>query len=264
MNHYKALIIDDEHFAQQGLKKIIQHALPDFFVSIDTANSVKEGVEKIKDNQPDIVFLDIQMPEEFGFKLFDYFDDITFDVIFTTAHSDYILEAVNQWGCLGYLMKPISISDLKVLLNRFVERQNQKKTTKEVVNISDDFEDEVETDNLKDVFKNEHGIIFIPSITEVLVLKIEDIIYCKADDSYCTIFTEKEAYMVTKTLKEVENLIDQTNFFRVNRSYLVNINFAKKFDKRNNLLILNCHPKDGESNLPVTSLGYKILSNVVA
>jgi len=101
MNHYKALIIDDEHFAQQGLKKIIQHALPDFFVSIDTANSVKEGVEKIKENQPDIVFLDIQMPEEFGFKLFDYFDDITFDVIFTTAHSDYILEAVNQWGCLG-------------------------------------------------------------------------------------------------------------------------------------------------------------------
>ena len=71
MKTYKALIIDDEHFAQQGLKKIIQHALPDFFMSIDTASSVKEGVEIIKQIKPDIVFLDIQMPDEFGFKLFD-------------------------------------------------------------------------------------------------------------------------------------------------------------------------------------------------
>lgn len=264
MDNYKALIIDDEHFSQQGLKKIIQHALPNFFKLIDTASSVKEGVEKIKENQPDIVFLDIQMPDEYGFKLFDYFDDITFDVIFTTAHSDYILQAVNQWGCLGYLMKPIAISDLKILLNRFVERQSQLNHNNEVVNVNDDFEEEVETENLKDTFKNEHGIIFIPSITEVLVLKIDDIIYCKADDSYCTIFTKDDAYMVTKTLKEVENLIDQTNFFRVNRSYLVNINFAKKFDKRNNVLILACKPKEGESNLPVTSLGYKIVSNVVS
>ena len=96
------------------------------------------------------------------------------------------------------------------------------------------------------------------------MLKIDEIIYCKADDSYCTIFTKEDSYMVTKTLKEVENLIGQTNFFRVNRSYLVNINFAKKFDKRNNTLVLNCVPKNGEVNLPVTSLGYKILSNVVS
>ena len=96
MKNYKALIIDDEHFAQQGLKKIIQHALPNFFISIDTASSVKEGVDLINEINPDIVFLDIQMPNEFGFKLFDYFDEITFDVIFTTAHSYYIMQAVNQ------------------------------------------------------------------------------------------------------------------------------------------------------------------------
>ncbi|MGV0924160.1 LytR/AlgR family response regulator transcription factor [Empedobacter tilapiae] len=264
MNNYKALIIDDEHFAQQGLKKVIQHALPDFFVSIDTASSVKEGVEKIKENKPDIVFLDIQMPEEFGFKLFDYFNDISFDVIFTTAHSDYILQAVNQWGCLGYLMKPISISDLKILLQRFEERQNDINRSNKIEIIKEDSEEEVDTENLKEIFKNEHGIIFIPSITEVLVLKINEIIYCKADDSYCTIYTKDDVFMITKTLKEVENLINQTNFFRVNRSYLVNINFAKKIDKRNNQLILNCSPKGGEINLPVTSLGYKILSNVVS
>lgn len=264
MNNYKALIIDDEHFAQQGLKKVIQHALPNFFVSIDTASSVKEGVEKIKENQPDIVFLDIQMPEEFGFKLFDYFNDISFDVIFTTAHSDYILQAVNQWGCLGYLMKPISISDLKILLQRFEERQNDINRSNKIEIIKEDSEEEVDTENLKEIFKNEHGIIFIPSITEVLVLKINEIIYCKADDSYCTIYTKDDVFMITKTLKEVENLINQTNFFRVNRSYLVNINFAKKIDKRNNQLILNCSPKGGEINLPVTSLGYKILSNVVS
>ena len=264
MKTYKALIIDDEHFAQQGLKKIIQHALPNFFISIDTASSVKEGVDLINEINPDIVFLDIQMPNEFGFKLFDYFDEITFDVIFTTAHSDYILQAVNQWGCLGYLMKPIAISELKTLLNRFEERQNSFKKTENSSPILDDIEDDLSDEDLKNIFKNEHGIIFIPSITEVLVIKIDEIIYCKADDSYCTIFTKDDAYMVTKTLKEVESLINQTNFFRVNRSYLVNINFAKKFDKRNNVLILNCEPKDGEISLPVTSLGYKILSNVIS
>ena len=260
----KALIIDDEHFAQQGLKKIIQHALPDLFISIDTASSVKEGVKIIKEINPDLVFLDIQMPDEFGFKLFDYFEKISFDVIFTTAHSDYILQAVNQWGCLGYLMKPIAISELKLLLNRFVERQKSIPVHSPIQISTDDSEDEIENLDLKNSFKTEHGIIFIPSITEVLVIKIKDIIYCKADDSYCTIYTSEDAFMVTKTLKEVESLIDQTNFFRVNRSYLVNINYAKKFDKRNNLLILNTEPKDGEINLPVTSLGYKILSNVIS
>ncbi len=263
MKHYKALIIDDEHFAQQGLKKIIQHAFPDFFMSIDTASSVKEGVQIIQEIKPDIVFLDIQMPDEFGFKLFEYFNEINFDVIFTTAHSDYVLQAVNQWGCLGYLMKPISISDLKVLLNRFIDRQKLIPITDDFSKFIEEIEEEPKID-LKNTFKKVHGIIFISSITEVLVLKIDEIIYCKADDNYCTIYTKDDVFMVTKTLKEVENLIDQTNFFRVNRSYLVNIYFAKKFDKRNNILMLNCQPKDGEVNLPVTTLGYKILSNVVS
>ena len=264
MKNYKALIIDDEHFAQQGLKKIIQHALPNFFISIDTASSVKEGVDLINEINPDIVFLDIQMPNEFGFKLFDYFDEITFDVIFTTAHSDYILQAVNQWGCLGYLMKPIAISDLKILMNRFVERQNiVPKSITEIEKI-EEVEDEISNNDLKNQLKNEHGIIFIPSITEVLVLKIDEIIYCKADDSYCTIYTKDASFMVTKTLKEVEGLINKINFLRINRSYLVNINFANKFDKRKNILILNCHPYEGENTLPVTTLGYKILANVVS
>ena len=149
-------------------------------------------------------------------------------------------------------------------MNRFVERQNiVPKSIIEIEKI-EEVEDEISNNDLKNQLKNEHGIIFIPSITEVLVLKIDEIIYCKADDSYCTIYTKDASFMVTKTLKEVEGLINKINFLRINRSYLVNINFANKFDKRKNILILNCHPHEGENTLPVTTLGYKILANVVS
>lgn len=264
MRDYKVLIIDDEHFAKEGLKKIIERIFPNFFLSIDLASSVREGVEKIKIDNPDIVFLDVHMPDEYGFKLFDYFDEVSFEVIFTTAHSDYVLQAVNQWGCLGYLMKPIVIDELKTLIHRFENRRNNSLEIKDELVFKEDVEEGITNDNLKYCFKNDHGIILISTITEVFVIKIEEIVYCKADDSYCTIYTIEKAYVVTKTLKDVESLIDQANFFRINRSYLVNINFAKRIDKRNNILELDCVPETGEKNLPVTTLGYKNLSNVVS
>lgn len=264
MKSYKALIIDDEHYAQEGLKKIIERIFPGLFISIDLASSVRDGVDKIKNINPDIVFLDIYMPDEYGFKLFDYFDERSFEVIFTTAHSDYVLQAVNQWGCLGYLMKPIVIDELKTLVHRFESKQINPTNRKESSFIKEDLDEGLSNDNLKYCFKNDYGIILISTITEVFVIKIEEIVYCKADDSYCTIYTKDKAYVVTKTLKEVESLIDQTNFFRINRSYLLNINFAKRIDKRNNILELNFTPETGEKNLPVTTLGYKNLSNVVS
>jgi len=264
MKSYKVLIIDDEYFAQEGLKKIIEHIFPDFFLSIDLAISVRDGVEKIKNNNPDLVFLDIHMPDEYGFKLFDFFDEISFEVIFTTAHSEYVLQAVNQWGCLGYLMKPIVIDELKTLIHRFENKRNNPLEINNQFLLKEDLDEGLTNANLKYSFKNEHGIILISTITEVFVIKIEEIVYCKADDSYCTIYTKDKAFVVTKTLKDVEFLINQSIFFRINRSYLVNINFAKRIDKRNNILELNCIPDSGEKNLPVTTLGYKNLSNVVS
>lgn len=264
---YKALIIDDEYYAQEGLKKLIAHTAPNLFSNIYVAESVNQGVELIGEFKPDLVFLDIHMPNEYGFKLFDYFDDINFEVIFTTAHSNYVLEAVNQWGCLGYLMKPISISDLEFVLNRFKQVYSQKKNSllngiEEAIN-SDEIDD---TNNIKTSLNQENGILLFSSVNELSFIKIDDIIYCKAADNYCEIYTSTKSFTISKPLKEIEKSICRNSFIRVHRSFLVNLEYAVRLDKRNNTLIVQNSNSDNEIEIliPVTASGLKILMNAVS
>lgn len=262
MKQFKALIIDDEHFAQEGLKKLIQHRFSDNFHQIDAVESVKKGVEYILQESPDLIFLDIHMPDQYGFKLFDYFDQLKAEVIFTTAHSDYLLEAVNQWGCSGYLMKPIMLKDLDLVIGRFIKKTEQNNLGKEL-----EAEVECETEDqffkgLKTSLKKDKNIVFLPTLNEIIILNINDIIYCQADDSYCNVYTCEKTYTFSKSLKEIEKIIDSEHFFRVNRSYLVNISYAKKYDKRNNVLILSCSSVSEPIIVPVTQLGAKLMMNV--
>ena len=261
---YKAIIIDDEFFAQEGLKKLIELAVPHFFSSINVASSLNEGVELIRTIQPDIVFLDIHMPNEYGFKIFDYFDHINFEVVFTTAHSNYVMEAVNQWGCLGYLMKPISISDLKLVLSRFEEKKRivTQETNRDSL---DDLDEIPDSNHLKRVLNQQNGILLFSSVNEINFIKIDEILYCKASDNYCDIVTVNKSYTISKPLKEIEKAIDRELFVRTHRSYLVNLSFVNRLDRRNNVLILKKNSLDEEDILvPVTASGLKILTNVVS
>ena len=261
---YKAIIIDDEFLAQEGLKKLIELTVPNFFSHIYVASSLNEGVELIRNFKPDIVFLDIHMPNEYGFKIFDYFDQIDFEIVFTTAHSNYIMEAVNQWGCLGYLMKPVSITDLKTILDRF-ERKIITSNLKDLEPSIDDFEDETDSSNIKLSLNQENGILLFSSVNEINFIKIDEIIFCKASDNYCDIFTINKTYTISKPLKEIEKLIDRKVFVRTHRSYLVNLAYAAKLERKNNVLIMKRDSSDEEEILvPVTASGLKILTNVVS
>jgi len=261
---YKAIIIDDEFLAQEGLKKLIELTDPNFFSHIYVASSLNEGVELIRNFKPDIVFLDIHMPNEYGFKIFDYFDQIDFEIVFTTAHSNYIMEAVNQWGCLGYLMKPVSITDLKTILDRF-ERKIITSNLKDLEPSIDDFEDETDSSNIKLSLNQENGILLFSSVNEINFIKIDEIIFCKASDNYCDIFTINKTYTISKPLKEIEKLIDRKVFVRTHRSYLVNLAYAAKLERKNNVLIMKRDSSDEEEILvPVTASGLKILTNVVS
>lgn len=263
---YKALIIDDEYYAQEGLKKLIAHTAPNLFSNIYVAESVNQGVELIREFKPDLVFLDIHMPNEYGFKLFDYFDDINFEVIFTTAHSNYVLEAVNQWGCLGYLMKPISISDLEYVLQRFKQVYTQKNLANTVDLDASNQDDIDELNEIKTTLNQENGILLFSSVNELSFIKIDDIIYCKAADNYCEIYTSTKSFTISKPLKEIEKSICRNSFIRVHRSFLVNLEYAVRLDKRNNTLIVQNSNSDNESEIliPVTASGLKILMNAVS
>lgn len=261
---YKVIIIDDEFLAQEGLKKLIELAVPNFFSNIYVASSLNEGIELIRDLNPDIVFLDIHMPNEYGFKIFDYFDQINFEIVFTTAHSNYIMEAVNQWGCLGYLMKPVSIEDLKIVLNRFVDKRKNLNSTK-IYHSTDDFDEIADSNSIKLSLNQENGILLFSSVNEINFIKINDIIYCKASDNYCDIITINKTYTISKPLKEIEKAIDRQVFIRTHRSYLVNLTYANRLDRKNNVLILkNCSENQTEISIPVTASGLKILTNVVS
>ena len=261
---YTAIIIDDEYLAQEVLKKLIQRFFPGKFDEIYCANSVNEGVELIRKHNPDLVFLDIHMPNEYGFKLFDYFDEIKFEVVFSTAHSNYVMEAVNKWGCLGYLMKPVSINDLKIVIDRFEARFSEKNQIETKVNEVVTFENASQPNVVKSVLNEDYGILLFSTLNEIIFIKKADIIYCKADDNYCEIYTTNKMYTISKPLKEIEKSINKTLFIRIHRSYLVNLDYSKRLDKKNNVLVLSSTNNDEEILIPVTASGLKILMNAIS
>jgi len=215
------IIIDDERRSRETLKKIIDRFLSDKIEVVGMAESVKEGVFLIKENSPELVFLDIEMPNESGFKLFDYFDDIEFEVVFTTAYRQYAIDAF-KYSAVDYLLKPINYLDLEEAIERV---ESKRKTSTKNVRVK------TLVNNLKsgsDKFKK----IALPTLDGFQLEEIDDIIYCEADENYTKLFINGgNSIMVTKTLKALEELLQNEIFFRIHKSYLVNLNYIKSYSK---------------------------------
>ena len=122
----KAIIVDDESHARSFLKKLCNHLYNNKIEIVDECESVKKAVTSIKKYNPDIVFLDIQMPEENGFELLKNFESITFEIIFTTAHKEYAIDAIRN-SAIDYLVKPIDIEDFKLAITRVERAKSRKK-----------------------------------------------------------------------------------------------------------------------------------------
>lgn len=258
-----AVIIDDERHAREFLNKIILRVFPDHFQKIVITDSVQNGVVLINECRPDIVFLDIDMPDENGFELFKKFNSVDFEVVFTTAHQNFIMEAVNTYGCLGYLMKPIDQDDLRVIIDRFENKMLQKQATVLTDNAVKGNEVLVEDANERSEIAKKNDLLFFSGQHEVNIVKISDIIYCRASDSYCEFYTMNKNFTVSKPLKEIEKIINDDIFFRVHRSYLVNMNYVSSYDKKLSVLKLLVHPQTGENKIPVADTGHKkIISEI--
>jgi two-component system, LytTR family, response regulator len=257
---YTAIIIDDELLAQEILKKLIVKLLPNKFKKILTANSIDDAVSIMRENQIDLVFLDFYMPNEYGHKLYEYFDEVDFEVVFTTANPNYIFDAINKWGCFGYLMKPISMDELKLVLDRFDSKYKHRINNNEP-ELTIDLKEQSNDNEFKSILNKENNLLLFSSSNEIKFIKINDIIYCKADDNYCEIKTKTQAVIISKPLKDIEKIIDRNFFVRVNRSYLVNLNYVSRLDKKSNNLEITIDNSNSEQILiPVTSSGFKILS----
>ena len=216
----KALIVDDERKSRESLKVLINDYCQDVEV-VGVASNVEEAVDLVDIHEPDIVFLDIQMNAETGFDLLKKVAPVNFEVVFTTAYSEYAIEAI-KFSALDYLLKPIDIEELKQAIKKYKNKKSGNLISKKIENLIDNFKNN-HSDSFKMALPTAEGLVFV---------NLSDIVYLEADGSYTKVFKKNgEVFMVTKNLKEYEGLLSKKNFFRIHNSYLINLDEIERYVK---------------------------------
>jgi two-component system LytT family response regulator len=213
----KTLIVDDESDAVNFIRSIIREYCPNLEV-IGSANSAKDGTKLIIEQQPELVFLDVEMPHGSGFDLLAQFPKKMFDVIFITAFNQYALKAI-KFSAVDYILKPININEFVEAVDKVVEKRTQ------LINLNINYGELLE--NLKSTLPTK---LAIPTFEGMEYLNTKEIVRIEADRSYCWFhLTEKRKYLVSKNLKDYQDLLSDRNFFRPHNSHLVNLGFVKKY-----------------------------------
>jgi len=214
----KAIIVDDEKRGRETLQNLVAKYTSNVEI-IDMAESAKDGIDLINKIKPDLVFLDIEMPHGSGFDLLESFKgDINFEVIFTTAFDQYAIQAI-KFAALDYLLKPIDIEELQEAIKRVEQQMGAAGSSKNF---------EVFLENLKGITKK----IALPTGNGISFIETSDIIRCEASGNYtCFYLKSKEKILVSKTLKEFEDILGEQDFYRVHNSHLVNLIHVVKYVK---------------------------------
>jgi two-component system LytT family response regulator len=206
---------------------MLQRYFPNKFYVCRLAESVDDAVIAIEQYQPDLVFLDIQMPNKSGFELFKEMKSINFEVIFTMAHSEFAMEAIKR-SALDYLLKPINYIDLLSAVSRF-ENKSKKESQQKQFNVLLENIDTGDVAHKKMAISTDTGIEFV---------KYNAIIYLEAQNNYTRInMVDGTSILASKTLKSFEELLPVELFFRIHKSYLINMNFVKRFFKIDDFLV---------------------------
>lgn len=211
-----AIIVEDEAQSRDILRNYLTKYCPNISVKGEASN-VDEAVTLIRAQQPDVVFLDVEMPYGNAFDLLDKVGTISFEAIFVTAYNHYAMDALNAHASY-YLTKPISIDELIKAVDYVSDIKIKEAALQDQV--------------LVPLNQNKPQKITLPQQDGFEVINTEDILYCKADDNYTEIYlTTNKKKVVSKTLKYVETILKDANFARVHKSYLVNVNEIIKYIK---------------------------------
>lgn len=211
----KAILVEDEANSREILRNYISKYCPDVNL-LGEAATIKDGLKLINDLEPDLIFLDVEMPFGNAFDLLEQVQNRTFETIFVTAYNHYAMDALNNHAAY-YLMKPINIDEL---IKGVAHVMDIKKR-----------ENEIEGKILTSNFSSVEGKITIPQQDGFQVLEVADIHYCKADDNYTEIYLKEKRIVVSKTLKYFEEALANFPFVRIHKSYLVNLNSIVKYKK---------------------------------
>jgi len=215
-----AVIIDDEKKCISLLKHLIENHCSDITIVAEAENAA-QGLQAIQQHNPNLVFLDIEMPDKTGFELLSSLPTINFDIIFTTAYNHYAIKAI-RFSALDYLLKPVDLDELKSALARLTKKHAPKEYKENV---------EMLVSNIRSQ-QPAFSRITLSTQDGLVILHVDEIIYCEASGTYTFFYLKnKEKIIVSKTLKEYEELLHNHHFLRVHNSFLINLNEVKKYIK---------------------------------
>ena len=220
----KTLIIEDEQKSREMLATLVKKSFPQLTI-VGLAKNVAEGVEFINTLSPDLVFLDISMPDGTGFDVLEKTQGLKFDIIFTTATDKHALKAIKYSAC-DYLLKPIDVDELKPTVEKLIAKHaSNTATMPSMENL------QFLIQNLKRADDN-YNKITLPTGNAYEIVSIKDIIRCEADGSYTNfILTGGKKLMVSASMKHYEDLLPANDFIRIHHHHLININHVLRFLK---------------------------------
>lgn len=246
----RTILIDDEQPALKLMRTLLEKYFQNKFLILEECTNIKDAEVAIAKHNPDLIFLDIKMKSGNGFDLLKKIENINFDVIFTTAYSEYAIDAIKQ-SALDYLLKPISPAELILSIKKF-EKKNQNKFELDRIRLL--------LENIESGTK-EYPKIALPSSEGYELIKTTNIKYCVADINYTRIFLiDGRTILVSRTLKRIEEILPVELFLRPHKSYLVNLNFIKEYQNREgHFLILSSKEQIPISNRRKNEVLTKIL-----
>jgi two-component system LytT family response regulator len=217
----KAILVDDEPDGIRTLQKLLQLHCPQVKV-VDTCSNAAIAKQQIMEIEPDVVFLDIQMPGKTGLDLVAELSSKDFEVIFVTAHNEYLLQAL-QYSAADYLLKPVDEDRLIEAVKR-VESRLEAGKKEEHLNAL--------LYNLSKTGSPSEMRLCLPTLKGFIILKLDEIIYCEAERSY-TVFhlTGNRTVTVSKPLVEYEQLLNDTSFLRIHKSFLINLHHVTEYHR---------------------------------
>jgi two-component system LytT family response regulator len=215
----KAIIVDDEPYCCEALDALLNRYCPQVKV-VGICYSGKEALLEIKEQKPQLLFLDIEMPQMNGFELLQKIPDPDFELIFTTSYDQYAIKAI-RFSALDYLLKPIDREELQSAVQKVIFRSHRP--------ITQQLEILLEKIHAPASHINK---VAMPTIEGLQMVTVDSIINCEADSNYTVILLKnKRKITVSRTLKEIEEILEDYSFARVHHSYLVNLNEVEKYIK---------------------------------
>ncbi|MBD3638237.1 MAG: response regulator transcription factor [Crocinitomicaceae bacterium] len=215
------VIVDDEKPVRESIAKMLEMFCPNVSIK-GIASNIKEAKTLIEEKKPEMVFLDVEMPGGSGFDLLESLENTNFKVIFTTAHAVYAIKAI-KYAAMDYLLKPINVEELKLAVNKCIESKSDNSSVQQQIDV-------LRTNRQDKEFN--FSKIALPTADGMEFFDVKDIIRCEADRAYCKFhMVNNKKVHISKPMSEYQDILSQSNFLKVHKSNIVNLNHVVKYIK---------------------------------